>query len=100
MIGSVCERLAHAVNHFPAVTFAPSQFNDALGGGNVIENNLLWNTCRESGDHGAINSWNRQPFLHDLGPGGKPSFTPLPTTIKDNFIFANYGSSQGTAPRA
>lgn len=74
---------------------AAINFNDALGGGNTIENNLLWNTCRESGDHGAINSWDRMPFLHDIGPGGEPSFTPVPTTIANNFIFANYGSSQG-----
>ena len=47
------------------------------------------------GDHGAINSWDRMPFLHDLHESGTPSFTPLPTTIANNFIFANYGSSQG-----
>lgn len=35
------------------------------------------------------------PFLHDLHPSGTPSFSPLPTTIANNFIFANYGSSQG-----
>jgi len=29
--------------------------NDHLGGGNVFEGNLLYNTCRESGDHGAMN---------------------------------------------
>eukprot|EP00040_Diaphanoeca_grandis_P010287 m.52629 g.52629 ORF g.52629 m.52629 type:complete len:878 (+) comp21637_c0_seq1:31-2664(+) len=72
---------------------AAINFNDALGGGNLISKNLLWNTCRESGDHGAMNSWNRQPFLHDLR--GEPSFNPLPTTIENNFVFANYGSSQG-----
>lgn len=74
---------------------AAINFNDALGGGNLVSDNLLWNTCRESGDHGAINSWNRQPFLHDLHPDGVPSFTALPTTITGNLIVANYGSSQG-----
>ena len=34
------------------------------------------------------------PFLHDLS-GTSGTFTPLPTSIANNFIFANYGSSQG-----
>lgn len=74
---------------------AAINFNDALGGGNLIDRNLLWNICRESGDHGPINSWNRMPFLHDLGPDGRPSFTPLPTEIVNNYIIANFGGSQG-----
>ena len=41
------------------------------------------------------NSWNRMPFLHDLHPGGKPSFTPLPTEVVGNFIISNFGGSQG-----
>merc|ERR1712070_496848 len=32
-------------------------FNDGFGGGNDVSKNLLFNTCGESGDHGAINSW-------------------------------------------
>jgi hypothetical protein len=28
-------------------------FNDMVGGGDTVERNLLFNTCRESGDHGA-----------------------------------------------
>ena len=34
---------------------AAINFNDGLGGGNVIERNIIFNTCRESGDHGPIN---------------------------------------------
>ena len=40
----------------------------------VIEQNVIFHSCRESGDHGAINSWDRQPFLHD--ESGSPSYTP------------------------
>ena len=29
-----------------------SSMDDGFGGGTVIEENLLTNTCRESGDHG------------------------------------------------
>jgi hypothetical protein len=73
---------------------AAINFNDMVGGGDVVEGNLLFNTCRESGDHGPINSWDRQPFLTDLRDGSK-SFDPIPRKITDNFIFANYGASEG-----
>lgn len=69
-------------------------FNDMLGGGDLIENNLIFNTCRESGDHGPINTWDRQPFLSKLRDG-TPSFVPLKRTIASNFIIANYGASSG-----
>ena len=71
---------------------AAINFNDNLGGGNLVESNLIFNTCRESGDHGPINSWDRMPFLHKLG--GTPTFDSLPTVTKRNLIFANYGGSQ------
>lgn len=43
--------------------------NDGFGGGTRITNNLITNTCRESGDHGNFNSWDRQPFLTDVATG-------------------------------
>mmetsp|Transcript_111 Transcript_111/g.256 ORF Transcript_111/g.256 Transcript_111/m.256 type:complete len:526 (+) Transcript_111:3-1580(+) len=73
---------------------AAINFNDMMGGGNLVSKNLLWNTCRESGDHGPINTWDRMPFLTTL-KDGKPSFDPEVTRVTDNFIFANYGGSQG-----
>jgi hypothetical protein len=33
--------------------------NDGFGGGDVISHNLVFSTCRESGDHGPFNSWDR-----------------------------------------
>ena len=35
-------------------------FNDGFGGGNRVLNNVIFNQCRQSGDHGPINSWDRQ----------------------------------------
>jgi len=72
---------------------AAININDGAMGGHVIARNVIFNSCRESGDHGAINSWDRQPFLH--AESGVPSFTPSPITVQDNLILANYGSSQG-----
>ena len=37
--------------------------NDGFGGGDDIGYNLVFSSCRESGDHGPFNSWDRQPFL-------------------------------------
>jgi hypothetical protein len=34
---------------------AAINFNDGLGGGNLVKGNVIFNTCRESGDHGPIN---------------------------------------------
>lgn len=73
---------------------AAINFNDHMGGGDSVYNNVIFNTCRESGDHGPINSWDRMPFLTKVA-GGTPSFTPAPITIRDNLIVANYGASQG-----
>lgn len=74
---------------------AAINFNDMVGGGDIVEGNLIFNTCRESGDHGPINSWDRQAFLTTLRDGTTKSFDPIPRQIKHNFIFANYGASQG-----
>jgi hypothetical protein len=74
---------------------AAINFNDMVGGGDIVRGNLIFNTCRESGDHGPINSWDRQPFLTTLRDGVTKSFEPLPREINENFIIANYGASQG-----
>ena len=72
---------------------AAINFNDGMGGGNLVQGNVIFNTCRESGDHGPINSWDRMPFLTNAT--GVPSFTPAVTITTENFIMANYHGSQG-----
>eukprot|EP01112_Ceratiomyxa_fruticulosa_P011058 TRINITY_DN2973_c0_g1_i5.p1 TRINITY_DN2973_c0_g1~~TRINITY_DN2973_c0_g1_i5.p1 ORF type:complete len:905 (+),score=191.36 TRINITY_DN2973_c0_g1_i5:344-3058(+) len=66
-------------------------FNDGFGGGNEIAENLLFNQCRESSDHGPFNSWDRLPFLTDVP--GNITLTPLYNDIHHNFFICNYGSS-------
>jgi hypothetical protein len=73
---------------------AAINFNDMMGGGDSVVGNVIFNTCRESGDHGPINSWDRQPFLTTFLDGTTPSFVPRVRTITRNFIFANYGASE------
>ena len=67
-------------------------FNDGFGGANNITESLLLNTCRESGDHGPFNSWDRQVYVTKVRNG-----TAQPDKdwdyIYNNFMIANYQSS-------
>eukprot|EP01083_Nonionella_stella_P076021 206964_1 len=68
-------------------------FNDGFGGGSVVHKNLLFNTCRESGDHGPINTWDRQVYVTKVRDGKTPSTIKQWDIIHQNFIIANYHSS-------
>lgn len=68
---------------------AAININDGFGGGTMINRNLLFNTCRESGDHGPFNSWDRIPFLVN------GSLVPKHNVISNNLIFSNYGAGFG-----
>lgn len=69
--------------------------NDGFGGGNRISQNVIWNQCRQSGDHGPINSWDRQLFWTDVRDGpNKPGWNPAYTEVDRNVIIANYGGTR------
>ncbi len=83
-------RLQHAFPHPRA----------GLGGGNVIRNNLLWNSCRESQDHGPINTWSRVPYVTTVR-NGTASTVPDYTYIgPGNFIVAGGASRTAGCARA
>lgn len=67
--------------------------NDGFGGGDEISRNLVFSTCRESGDHGPFNSWDRQPFLTTVRDG-TPSMTPAVRQIHHNFFIDNYSPQE------
>ena len=73
---------------------AAINFNDGFGGGATVSSNLLFNTCRESSDHGAFNSWDRLPFLTTVR-NGTASTIPAPNSFAQNFIVANYAADGG-----
>jgi len=86
---------------------AALNFNDGFGGGDLIERNLLANCVRESGDHGPWNSWDRVPFITELGmlpdnssstgykpANGAPSVVPMWREIRHNFVFDVYSSQE------
>ena len=68
-------------------------FNDGFGGGNLFENNLIFNMVRETGDHGQFNSWDRQPYLTRVKDGKTPSLDPAVNVITRNFLINNYHST-------
>ena len=71
-------------------------FNDGLGGGDEVHQNLIFNSCRETSDHGPINSWDRQPFVSTFGANGsEPTAHMRPRNISYNFLVANYGGGNG-----
>jgi hypothetical protein len=67
-------------------------FNDGFGGGAVVESNLVFNSCRESSDHGPFNSWDRDPYLFIDPVSGQVTTVKLYDEIRYNFIIANYNS--------
>lgn len=67
--------------------------NDGFGGGDEIAHNLVFSTCRESGDHGPFNSWDRQPFLTTVRTG-KPSMIMQWREIHHNFFIDNYSPQE------
>jgi len=64
-------------------------YNDGFGGGDELAYNLVFSTCRESGDHGPFNSWDRQPYLTTVATG-KPSLIMAWREIHHNFFVDNY----------
>jgi len=70
-------------------------FNDAAGGGHELGHNIMFNSCRESSDHGVFNSWGRQPYLTKLADGKTASARPAYSRLHHNFIVANYAADGG-----
>jgi len=69
-------------------------YNDGFGGGDVLSRNLVFSTCRESGDHGPFNSWDRQPYLTTVRTG-HPSMVMAWREIHHNFLIDNYSPQEG-----
>ena len=68
--------------------------NDGAGGGSEVAWSLLFNTCRESGDHGAYNAWDRLPYLSELF-NGSPSVKQAQNLLHHNVIISNYNAYAG-----
>lgn len=85
--------------------------NDGFGGGNLIRGNALFNGCRESGDHGQINTWDRNPYLTTVRSSVaaasaaaegrattailEASLFPAYNNVSRNMFISNYNSFDG-----
>ena len=67
--------------------------NDGFYGNHTISHNVIFNAVRETGDHGPINTWDRQPYLTDAVQPGLPSVWQHDSYIHHNILFNNYHST-------
>jgi hypothetical protein len=70
-------------------------FNDGFGGGSVIENNLMFATVMETGDHGPFNSWDRQPYVHRFDERRGYLHKEHFDEIRHNVFMGNYYAQEG-----
>lgn len=85
--------------------FSGVNFNDGFGGGSLMSSNLMFNTCRESSDHGVFNSWDRQVYCTDIDQDYDPAAPPdrqfrrqcvkQYDEIRNNFLVGNYHANRG-----
>lgn len=69
--------------------------NDGYGGGTELTQNLIFNSCRESSDHGTVNSWSRLPYITAVRDGSTPSSIPKTNLVSRNFFVSNYAADGG-----
>ncbi len=77
---------------FARIAFA-LPWQDGFGGGDELSHNLVFSTCRESGDHGPFNSWDRQPYQTSVRTG-EPSMIMQWREIHHNFFIDNYSPQE------
>jgi hypothetical protein len=65
---------------------AAVNINDGAWGGHEITGNLFFNAVRETQDHGAINTWDREPYLQSAGG----SVVGAPTRCTRNLLLNSY----------
>lgn len=68
---------------------AAINFNDDMAGGSLMTRNLVWNTCRESQDHGPFNSV--RLGMCDLPPPLLSQVTSLPSALPAVILSFQWG---------
>jgi hypothetical protein len=69
---------------------AAININDGFYGNHTLSYNVIFNTVRETSDHGPINTWDRQPYLTDAVTPGVPSLWQHESYTHHNTLFINY----------
>jgi hypothetical protein len=78
---SMCQGITLSHNTIYNVPRAGINVCDGTWGGHIIEYNDVFNTVKESGDHGSFNSWGRDRYWH-------PDKKVLDSIVKTNFSLA------------
>jgi hypothetical protein len=75
---SMCQSIRVSHNTIYDVPRAGINVSEGTWGGHVIEYNDVFNTVKESGDHGSFNSWGRDRYWH-------PNKKTLDSIVASNF---------------
>ena len=78
---SMCMNITVSHNTIYDVPRAGINVNDGTWGGHIIEYNDVFNTVKESGDHGSFNSWGRDRYWH-------PNKKVLDSIVENNYELA------------
>lgn len=78
---SMCQSITVSHNTIYDVPRAGINVNEGTWGGHLIEYNDVFNTVKESGDHGSFNSWGRDRYWH-------PDKKILDSIVETNFELA------------
>jgi hypothetical protein len=75
---SMCQSITVSHNTIYDVPRAGINVSEGTWGGHIIEYNDVFNTVKESGDHGSFNSWGRDRYWH-------PNKITLDSIVETNF---------------
>jgi hypothetical protein len=78
---SMCQSITVSHNTIYDVPRAGINVSEGTWGGHVIEFNDVFNTVKESGDHGSFNSWGRDRYWH-------PDKKVMDSIVENNFDLA------------
>lgn len=78
---SMCQSITVSHNTIYDVPRAGINVNEGTWGGHIIEYNDVFNTVKESGDHGSFNSWGRDRYWH-------PDKKILDSIVENNYDLA------------
>ena len=78
---SMCQSITVSHNTIYDVPRAGINVSEGTWGGHIIEYNDVFNTVKESGDHGSFNSWGRDRYWH-------PDKRVLDSIVENNFDLA------------
>lgn len=78
---SMCQNITVSHNTIYDVPRAGINVSEGTWGGHIIEYNDVFNTVRESGDHGSFNSWGRDRYWH-------PDKKVMDSIVENNYNLA------------